>query len=409
MQLTSGRGLLAQSYLREQCRDYERTLAGLAKGTEAYAQAAEDFHQRGAERLFKLALANRGLYAKAAQIVATLSRGYGDGVIPRSYADRAAMPYGRASHVELAEVAALLREAGIFRHSRASVTASADEVAVEEPLGVRSVEPEPLFSTPLAQVHSAILHDGAAVAVKVQRPRAAEEVETDVADLRRVASQLRSAYDFDTGWAVDELERVADLELDFEVEAENAELTSQLLAHRAPCVWVPVALRQLSSRRVLTTELPGDLLSAADPGALLAAGLRPEECAEIVADVFAEMVFLHGRVSANLNDQSVFFRNASAGTRRAPKPQLVLMDHGLYYELGTRENSKRSDLCRLWKACCFQDVVSMQSIGERLVGAGAPNLLPMLLSPWFSCEHGGLSAQDLCVCLCPRVRCGGCC
>jgi predicted unusual protein kinase regulating ubiquinone biosynthesis (AarF/ABC1/UbiB family) len=119
-------------------------------------------------------------------------------------------------------------------------------------------DPLPFAAASIGQVHRAITRDGRAVAVKVQYPGIAEAIEADL----RNASLLRRVFGMafpglDTRSFVDELrDRLAE-EVDYRLEADQQELfTSFYEGH--PVVHVPRVVRELSTRRVLTTELvPG--------------------------------------------------------------------------------------------------------------------------------------------------------
>jgi predicted unusual protein kinase regulating ubiquinone biosynthesis (AarF/ABC1/UbiB family) len=119
-------------------------------------------------------------------------------------------------------------------------------------------DPLPFAAASIGQVHRAILRGGRAVAVKVQYPGIAEAIEADMRNaalLRRVFGMAFPALD--TRSFVEELrDRLAE-EVDYRLEADHQELfTAYYEGH--PVVHVPRVVRELSTRRVLTTELvPG--------------------------------------------------------------------------------------------------------------------------------------------------------
>ena len=119
-------------------------------------------------------------------------------------------------------------------------------------------DPLPFAAASIGQVHRAITRGGQAVAVKVQYPGIAEAIEADL----RNASLLRRVFGMafpglDSRAFVEELrERLAE-EVDYRLEADHQELfTAYYEGH--PVIRVPRVVRELSTRRVLTTELvPG--------------------------------------------------------------------------------------------------------------------------------------------------------
>ena len=85
----------------------------------------------------------------------------------------------------------------------------------------------PIAAASIGQVHRATLPNEAQVVVKVQRPNAARQIESDLklmASAARVARERVRQLDFiDTGELVEEFGRSIRLELDYQQEARNAE------------------------------------------------------------------------------------------------------------------------------------------------------------------------------------------
>lgn len=89
----------------------------------------------------------------------------------------------------------------------------------------KSIEPVPLGSASIAQVHRAVLMNGETVAVKIQRDGIKGKLLDDIKLMHRAADLLdASEYlgeGFDAHVFIDELERTVKEEIDFRVEAEN--------------------------------------------------------------------------------------------------------------------------------------------------------------------------------------------
>jgi len=128
------------------------------------------------------------------------------------------------------------------------------------------IEPEPLASASIAQVHRARLPSGERVVVKVQRPGIEEQIRSDTMLLSYLARFLEGVIE-ETGiytptGIVAEFQKAMLLELDFENEARNIEEFGKNRAGRENVV-IPRAERSLSCRTVLTLEeLHGVKLSA---------------------------------------------------------------------------------------------------------------------------------------------------
>jgi ubiquinone biosynthesis protein len=119
------------------------------------------------------------------------------------------------------------------------------------------LDPTPLGSASIAQVHAGRLLTGEPVAVKVARPGIRRTLRIDLFYLRqaaRLARQFGFLRQLDTRALVGELAQLTREELDFRREARNVALFNEKLAlddvdHRAPRVYF-----DLSGARVITME-----------------------------------------------------------------------------------------------------------------------------------------------------------
>src|SRR5262249_32304593 len=120
-----------------------------------------------------------------------------------------------------------------------------------------SFEREPVAAASIGQVHLAELVTGRRVAVKVQRPTAPQQIESDIVLLRQVAKIVKSrvpSLDFvDPTELVDEFARSIRHELDYRIEARNAETFRKAFSD-TPEIVIPKVYWTYSSQRVLTLE-----------------------------------------------------------------------------------------------------------------------------------------------------------
>src|SRR5436853_6869649 len=122
------------------------------------------------------------------------------------------------------------------------------ERVIEEELGntlerlFLEFEPLPVAAASIGQVHRATLPNGRHVAVKVQRPGAPRQIEADLGLLyqaARIAKERVRALDFiDARQLVDEFARSIRHELDYRLEARNADAFHRNFAGH-PHVHVP--------------------------------------------------------------------------------------------------------------------------------------------------------------------------
>jgi ubiquinone biosynthesis protein len=197
------------------------------------------------------------------------------------------------------------------------------------------VDPEPLASASIAQIHRAQLANGLEVAVKVRRPDIEDVIERDLDLIRSTARLLdkrsEAAQLLQVEALADELDVHLRGELNLEEEASNTELIGGLVADW-PDLTVPRVIRPYVTPKVLVLELlQGEKITDAH-------GLPPERAQELARELFrsyVRQVTLEGVYHADPHRGNVLL---------TPDGRLALIDFGL---LGRLDDDTRRTLSLL--------------------------------------------------------------
>lgn len=192
----------------------------------------------------------------------------------------------------------------------------------------RDFAPEPLAAASLSQVHRAVLPSGEAVAVKVQRPGAAEAMEGDlrvaaaVLPLLVPLTPLRGRVDAAALWG--ELRETFSDELDFRREAEVGAAVARSL-RTLPGVRIPRVHWGWTTRRILTAQYV-EGVKISDPSVRARADYA--ELAERGARVFLQQVLRDGVFHADLHPANILI---------TPLGEIAYLDFGIAGRLDAAE------------------------------------------------------------------------
>ncbi|HEX2123848.1 MAG TPA: AarF/UbiB family protein [Thermoanaerobaculia bacterium] len=214
------------------------------------------------------------------------------------------------------------------------------EKTIEEELGVRiskafsSFEATPMAAASLGQVHRAVLRDGREVVVKVQRPNVREQVHKDLQIFTEIAAEIEKHTDIGSKLnlvgAIEQAKLVMFSELNYLQEARNTETLRQNLAS-FPQIYIPEVVHDLTSPRVLTTELvKGKKVSKLTPLAMIEANYA--ELAAVLTQAYLKQVCVDGFWHSDPHPGNVFVREHPEEEGGAA--QIVLLDFGMVARIG---------------------------------------------------------------------------
>jgi ubiquinone biosynthesis protein len=203
---------------------------------------------------------------------------------------------------------------------------------------MRSIDPKPLASASIAQVHRATTHEGQEVVLKIQRPGIRELIRSDLALLSDLAVLIERyvprARVYKPRQLVDHFSKVLTLELDFYYEGRTMDLVRENFEHEKG-IHVPELYWSLSSDRVLVMEyIEGIRLS--DDQQL--AAIDRKKTADIGARYALRQVFEHGVYNADPHPANFIVRKDGV---------LVPLDFGM---VGTLDGEMKQALVTMLMA-----------------------------------------------------------
>ena len=205
------------------------------------------------------------------------------------------------------------------------------ESIVESELNVRiskafeSFESKPLAAASLGQVHRATLRDGREVVVKVQRPNVREQVRHDMEVFGEIAATIEQHSDLGRKMnlvgAIEQAKITLTNELNYQQEARNSDLLRVNLAE-FPELYIPQVVHDMSSSRVLTTELVrGKKVSKLTP--LQTIDRNYAELAAVLTRAYLKQICVDGFWHSDPHPGNVFIREVDESA------QIVLLDFGM--------------------------------------------------------------------------------
>jgi len=221
---------------------------------------------------------------------------------------------------------------------------------------------QPLATASLGQVHRATLHTGENVSVKVQRPGVKDVIDADIRilrDLARFADQhIEEVKAFNPVGFIDEFERIIHAELDYTIEAQNADELRENFSDDAT-IHIPQVYWDYTRWQVLTLEfIDGIKISNIDE--LGVAGMDRTILSRNFATSFLKQIFLHGAFHGDPHPGNVLVMKGCDNV-------VAFIDFGM---LGHLDRATRDDLVDFFIALSDNDPDTMIDV---LAHAGVIN------------------------------------
>lgn len=223
-----------------------------------------------------------------------------------------------------------------------------------------AIDPQPLASASIAQIHRATLKSGAEVVIKVQRQGINKVISSDVAVLRMLAGlmekYLPESRSFNPMQMVDEFANAIDQELDFVLEATNMARFSQNFGGD-PFVFAPKIYWDLTHRNILVMDYI-DGIPLDDIDQLLAANVDLKGTAERLLNNFLRQLFDFGFYQADPHPGNFLVLRDN---------RIAFIDFGL---VGYITEAERRALADLFLATVGEDFEKVATIWLELAHAG---------------------------------------
>ena len=199
------------------------------------------------------------------------------------------------------------------------------------------IDPIPVASASISQVHRARLHDGRRVALKVRRPGIEATVRADLDILKNLAVVAERRLAFLVPYAPSalarEFERSLKKELDFHVERRTIE-RCQAQFRSDPTAHIPFVVKEFTTDRVLAMEFI-EGVSVADMDGIRRLGVEPSTVAIRGARLLLTQIFRFG----------FFHADPHPGNLRVLRGGVIApLDYGMFGQLDGRTRERIAEL-----------------------------------------------------------------
>jgi ubiquinone biosynthesis protein len=211
------------------------------------------------------------------------------------------------------------------------------------------IDPIPVASASIGQVHRAVLKDGTRVALKIQRPGIGEIIDTDITILQSMAERIETVFPetriYNPTGMVDDFSHQIVKELDFTREARNVERMARNFRDE-PGIRFPRIYWEFTSPHIMVMEFV-EGVRIDNPEAITALGYDPHEIGVRGFHAYLKMIFEDGFFHGDPHPGNLFVTKEG---------NIVFLDFGI---VGILRPEKRQLFINLLFALVTDDIEMM--------------------------------------------------
>ncbi|OSD01357.1 ABC1-domain-containing protein [Trametes coccinea BRFM310] len=292
--------------------DYKLTFAKSYNSEEEKAAAYSECHTRSARRVLKALLANGGIFIKLGQHMASVA------VLPREWTSTMRPLQDQCEPTDYKNLEKMF----------------VSDMGVPISDYFEEFDPKPIGVASLAQVHIGRLKSsGEQVAVKLQHPHLQEFCEIDMEMVEVSLGWIKHWFpEFEFTWLGEEMRENLPKEMNFVYEKRNAERAAADFEHIRTSLYIP-QVKEARKRILVMEYIQGGRVD--DLEYLSDHNIDRNKVSLELARIFCQMVHINGWFHADPHPGNLLIRPATPGSKSPYNFEIVLLDHGLYFDLDT--------------------------------------------------------------------------
>jgi aarF domain-containing kinase len=225
------------------------------------------------------------------------------------------------------------------------------------------IDAKPIGVASLAQVHRAVdRQTGQQLAIKLMHPQVERFSQVDMQTVNVLVRWVKRAFpDFEFTWLAEEMNENMPLEMDFRHEAGNSRRAAEDFAqYRKTSVYIPKVpwvYKRVMAMEFVDGRRPDDLQYLSDHH------IDRNRVSQELSRAFSQMLYMHGFFHADPHGGNVLIRPAPKGSRSPFNFEVVLLDHGLYFDIS---QDLRTNYARFWLALLSKSTPKVMAERRRL-------------------------------------------